>query len=646
VVRNPGDRQGGGDSLGPWMILLAGLWFGVMVGFLELLERLAVWNLSGRIRYDTLRTNWHYSWMIPVSNLVLFGAAGLLLAVICRLWRRIGMVPVVPIYIFLGLFSLGLEIPGLHLWSRVIAAAGLARLLGQAMNRYGPAIGQGVAATLPWLLVALGILVGWRWSAVAGREALAESGLPNPRPGAPDVLLLVLDTTRADALTPYGATRDTTPHLARLASQGVRFNQARSTSPWTLPSHASLFTGLWPHEHQANVGRPIAASGPTLAEFFASQGYRTGAFVANTENCNAWYGFDRGFARYEDYYENTTVTPLEVLRASRLGQFVLTSKFGQGIVKSVIDPPRHRYRKTAAMIGRDALAWLDRSPGRPAFLFLNYFDAHDPYIPPPGASRQFAAWATASGRATSPRDHYDDCLAYLDQEIGKLLDELARRGRLDHCLIVVTSDHGEAFGEHGLSGHGISLYRPEMHVPLLIRFPPRAPAGRVVELPVSLRDLPATIARLAAPEIHAPFPGTSLAACWEPPSGQATLADPPSPVFSEVHRAEAVPLEMDHAPARRGQMWSLVTDRFTYIRNGDGAEELFDLRNDPNELQNLVGTPTAYAELPRLRSLLTNLRAESSPPQPTAPNRQVVTMMSEPQNSNSPHASPNLRQGL
>ena len=149
------------------------------------------------------------------------------------------------------------------------------------------------------------------------------------------MLLVVLDTVRADRLSLYGYGRDTTPNLARLAERGVVFNEARSAAPWTLPSHASLFTGRWPHELNVSGDRPLDGTFPTLAEFLAKHGYATAGFVGNTYFCNSWYGLNRGFFHYEDYYEqNIIISPGEALRC-----------YGAG---SLADPPgRDRLQRSS-----------------------------------------------------------------------------------------------------------------------------------------------------------------------------------------------------------------------------------------------------------------------------------------------------------
>lgn len=596
----------------PVDLMLLGVWFGLMTGLLEVSGNLVWIKLLGWITYDTVRTNWHHVWLTPLSNLVLFAVPALLIS-LASIWMRPLRRGRVAVFLFglIAAWSFVLAISGLDQVARIALAIGLASVLFRCVAGRERGFLRLARWTAPVGLALIGVLmVGNLATALWGGRAVAPASVDGRTP--PNVLLIVLDTVRADAMTPYGAERDTTPNLNRLAARGVVFEQARSTAPWTLPSHASLFTGRWPFEMSAEVGRPLDSTFPTLAERLSERGYATGGFVANLENCNSWYGLARGFQHYEDYYENAVVSPLETLRCSRLGRAAATSKLGWSLIKAVAKPESYRYRKSAAMINRDALAWLSKQGERPYFLFLNYFDVHDPYVPPAGADRKFSAART--GEELSPeevvRDAYDDCLAYLDDQVGRLLDELETRGKLENTLIVVTSDHGEAFGEHGLNGHGVSLYRPETHIPLIVVHPESAPAGRRVGHPVSLRDVPPTVLDLVGAGGDSPFPSASLASTW---SEDAHTVGAHEPVLVEVDRANRVPPEAENAPARLGRMRSVVARGRSYILNGDGREELYDLNADPDQANDLAGSPGSEDELDRFRAKLERLTQSEAP---------------------------------
>jgi arylsulfatase A-like enzyme len=265
------------------------------------------------------------------------------------------------------------------------------------------------------------------------------------------------------------------------------------------------------------------------------------------------------------------------------------------------------------MVNRDALAWLSAHRDRPTFTFLNYFDAHDPYEPAPGAKRPFKNAMAGKRREAleAARDDYDDCLVDLDEKLGQLFDALKATGRLDKTIVVITADHGETFGEHDLQGHGISLYKPELHVPLLVVHPDRAPAGKVVPTAVSTRNIAATIADLAGQGDSSPFPGSSLAQLWQPGVKAPKF---PDPIISEVNRAHKLMQELSHVPAARGVMRSLLDDHLFYIRNGDGVEELYDLSTDPDELHDLSRDPSSRADLLRLRESLGGLASHAVTP--------------------------------
>ncbi len=426
---------------------------------------------------------------------------------------------------------------------------------------------------------------------------------------------MVLDTVRADRLSLYGYGRDTTPNLSRLAREGVRFDRARATAPWTLPSHASMFTGRWPHELFSRAHQPLDETYPTLAEFLRDRGYETAGFVANNYFCNSWFGLGRGFVHYEDHFDgDLTISPAAALRCSEVGGRLLRLA-GTGSLAAF-------QRKYAERINRDFLGWLSRREGdRPFFAFLNYIDAHDPYLLPDGSDHRFgpgpttatdyatlAAWSLLDKtllrerEVALARDAYDDCLAALDEQLGRLFDALRERGVFKNTLVIVTSDHGEHLGEHRLYGHAASLYRPEVDVPFLIVAPSGIPAGRVVRETISLRDLPATIIERVGMGADSPFPGRTLARLWDPSLATDRLA--PDPVLSEITIGRGVVDPRSPAPFPPGLMQSLAADRNVYIRYGDGREELFDLASDPAESRNLAGRSESRPILERFRGLL------------------------------------------
>jgi len=414
--------------------------------------------------------------------------------------------------------------------------------------------------------------------------------------------LIVLDTVRAERLSVYGCDRDTTPNLKRLAERGVRFEHARAAASWTLPSHANMFTAKWPSELGVEARGWLDGGRPTLAEHLRDAGYATGGFVANPFFCGRESGLARGFQVYADY----PITLGETFRSSSMGWFLaraairVRSSAGDLLeAGSVRDVDLDFARKDAATVNREFLDWLSKTGPRPFFAFLNFFDAHEPYILPPGqvprftssslsgrSSRMLRDWQRIDKKTLGPdevrlaRDAYDDCIASLDQQIGALLDALRDRGELGRTLVVLTADHGEQFGEHGEFGHGLSLHAEEVHVPLLISLPGRVPEGRVVTQAVSLRDLAATALDVLGLAEDSPFPGGSLATTWQAPrSGPPPAISPP---FSELRGPVDERDLKERGDARKG-LKAVVAQRHAYIRRGDGREQLYDVDADPRE---------------------------------------------------------------
>lgn len=239
-------------------------------------------------------------------------------------------------------------------------------------------------------------------------------------------------------------------------------------------------------------------------------------------------------------------------------------------------------------------------------------------------------WQKLNKRALDPsqialaRDAYDDCIASLDRELGRLFDELRRRDLLDETVLILTADHGEQFGEHGGFGHGLSLYESETHVPLLIASPGRVPRGLVVHEDVSLRDVPATVVNLLGWTGDSPFPGESLAGAWEVERPGGPIA--PSPPFSELDPSAAEVADPLQSDASHGPITAVHAEGKVYIRHGDGGEELYDLDVDPNESHNLCGLAEARPILDRCRRLFDRLNsgAVTTARPATAGERRVV----------------------
>jgi arylsulfatase A-like enzyme len=242
---------------------------------------------------------------------------------------------------------------------------------------------------------------------------------------------------------------------------------------------------------------------------------------------------------------------------------------------------------SASEIGSSFLDWQRNVEGRPFFAFLNFFDAHEPYRPAEEFRRRFARGeADVVGR-------YDAAIASIDHVIGQILRVLAERGVLDRTVVIVTADHGEAFGEHGLTTHGNSLYLETLRVPLIVRFPGAVPAGRRIADAVSLADVPATLVDLAGLKADG-IEGRPLAEFWTS-GAQPAERD----ISAQLTKGRYVSAANKNA---EGTLTSRIDGRFQYIRNPDGTEELYDYRADPDETRNLSADPARQGDLLRLRA--------------------------------------------
>jgi arylsulfatase A-like enzyme len=208
------------------------------------------------------------------------------------------------------------------------------------------------------------------------------------------------------------------------------------------------------------------------------------------------------------------------------------------------------------------------------------------------------------------RDSYDNCIAALDRQVGLLLDELDRRGVLRETLVIITSDHGEQFGEHGVFNHGYSVYCQEVHVPLLI-IAPKAPPGRTVSEPVSLRDLPATVVDLLGLGADSPFPGCSLAESWRPAPNAGEGESRTTRAISEVDIPMVIIPQRGRGPNQRGFTMSLVAEGLHYLLDIRGIEELYDLVGDPGELRDLKKDPARGPALDRFRNVMALILGEN-----------------------------------
>lgn len=452
-------------------------------------------------------------------------------------------------------------------------------------------LGLGLALLLPGLLA-------------QDRAAGVVVGVP-ARPGSPDVVFVVLDSVRASRVGAYGYPLATTPTFDTLAAQGVRFADATAPSTWSLPSHASMFTGAFASVHGAHdESRVLRADRPTLAQRLAEAGYETRCYTANP-HISAGFGLTRGFASTDEGWRE----------AGLLRDFLLPFRLLNRLGWASAD-------KGGAAVVDHFAAWLATRPagGPPAFVFLNFLEAHFPFhqVPQPFLGRFTqrpraeliaagnAAMAELFGNKVSPEDvaaaapavqeMYDAGVAYSDHLLARVVQALEARGTLDNTVLVLVSDHGELLGERGRFGHGPSLAQPDLHVPLALRWPGQLPAGVVIAEPVSTTAVFATVLDLVG--LDAP---TAQVASLRPllegrPGGQPVIAERH---VTELGQADGDPLsnpDWRYRVYRSGPL-KLV------LSTGRGPQ-LYDLQADPHEERDL-----SAADAPTLARLQDELRA-------------------------------------
>jgi arylsulfatase A-like enzyme len=580
-----------------------------------------------------------FVWLVPVVNLLTFVVLGLILSGAIRS----GVCGRKAATLILGTLTLlppfWAAFPGIYGAAGLLLMMGVAAKLVPALERratnFRNVVRIGSAAALCLLVV----LAASSWT--AGRlRVWREASQPLPPSNSPNILLIVLDTVAARHLKLLGYDRPTSPTIEELASRGMNFTRARATSSWTLPSHASMFTGRWPHELSTGWLTPLDASFPTVAEYLGAHGYATAGFIANLTYCASDSGLARGFTVYRDYHFPALTALHVAVVVQRLvdGFRELESFFADRLDLPYLRAPADftwqlfaQDRKHAEVIRREFLDWLSGrpQPDRPFFAFLNFYDAHDPYqLPPTGIHRFGAAPSSDRERAVirhwpeivkhTPserqiafaRNSYDDCVANLDEELGLLIDELKRRAVLERTWVIITSDHGEGFGEHpGVFRHGATLYQTETHVPLVIIAPGGAMPPEVVGTPVSLRDVAATIVDISGTTAGSPFPGSSLVKTGDAGRpGEVLLGTSTSPALAEL--VNEIPLDIDPAESARLRwpLAGLIDGDWSYIRRGDGPHELlFNLREDAGEEHDRAGEQVMQPTLERMRQALGQL---------------------------------------
>jgi arylsulfatase A-like enzyme len=598
---------------GTGSILMLAAWFGLVAGMVEgvglLLFQRINWGIWGKITHVSVEI----VWISAMWDFLLFVLVGLGVVLFARLLPKLPTLRF-GIFLFAALMFydwLALTDRLTH-YSSLVLALGLATTLARIFRKCEGLLLRFWKTSLPWVaavfVLVLAGIQGEGW--IVEKSALSK--LPPAPAGTPNVVVILVDTLRADHLSAYGYERATSPNIDHIANQGVLFENAIATSSWTLPTHASLLTGRYPYEHGANdakapSGKALDNRYPTLGEILTQHGYRTCAFSANDIYFSRDMGFGRGFIHFEDYFHSTfdnfsrTLYGRElarlILRKDRVRRLIIWLGFPAIVELQPSSFTNWIVRKRASEVNREAWNWIDRDSSRPFFVFLNYFDTHWPYGTPPGYPRKFVRLdarallfdqeASDQSPATSKiAPYYDEGVAYVDDQIGKFLDDLKQRGIDQRTLVVVMSDHGELLGEHGLYRHQNSLYRPLIQVPLIFWQPGHVPAGVRIKTPISTASLPATITDMLG--LTAVFPGPSLRILWNAQPPPSTWPDP----LSELAQFK---YEDRKFPSHYGAMTSLVTPQYHYMVHQQFGTELYDWVRDPTEAVNLAKTPAGQA---------------------------------------------------
>lgn len=595
-------------------VLIAAAWFGCVAGLIEGGVILLTPVLGLQDWYSQrVASSWEILWFAPLFDFALFLLAAVPLLCMGRFLSgkalfnaTIGMFASMTLFDWLSL-SWRLRTSGV-----AVLSLGLATLLVRRAGRDERAVISFVRKTIPYLAgCVLGILLisevgGW------ARERAMLASLPPARRDAPNILFIVVDTLRSDHLSAYGYSRQTSPMLDELAGSGVLFEHAYSTSSWTLPAHASMLTGRLPHEHGAEL-EPYDGRYRMLPEALSEYGYRSAAISANSSFFTRRAGFQAGFVRFDDYSHTLRKMAERTLYGVKFFQLVWPR------LRS--DPPMPG-RRDADEITSGALRWIGHKQDRPFFAFVNYFDVHEPYCPPHPWRSKFSKVRNTGGqllrivegdqRKPTPKelqnevDAYDGAIAYVDAAVARLLGELKARGLMENTLVIVTSDHGEAFGEHGYYMHRQTLYREELHVPLLLSWPGHIPSGQRVTSLVSIASLAATAMEIAISDRSNTFSAPSLAMLWTQPAEQK---DSQLSVLAETVRVTNAPQD---PPSKKGWMKTLISSKWQYIVHETLGEELYDRVKDPSLTNNLAKTPEGQEQVRAFREQLRIILLEKS----------------------------------
>lgn len=436
----------------------------------------------------------------------------------------------------------------------------------------------------------------------------------------PNVFLTVLDSVRPDHLSCYGYSRKTTPNIDEIAQESVLFENAFSTAPWTPPSHASMFTGRYPSEHGVS-GKNLYLHKKvlTIAELLRSKGYETLGICINP-----WVGPQTGLYRgFKRFVTNLSRPYLDKV------SFRVPLDWVIFCIKTDIKLVVYNWVYQVRVL-KEIERWISNSQrsNKPFFVFVNYFDAHTPYNPPQPFKERFEkihehntnlqkiidVFNSRHGYPYIAKEHkvseeewdtlkswYNGEVAYIDFFLGKLFDFLKRTRLFDDTLLILTSDHGENFGEHDLANHAFCLYDTLLHVPLIMRYPKYLPQGKKISSIVSHIDVLPTILevlRIKTKDSHQ-ISGVNLTPVDNRKFHDYIYAEYGPPVADiEVlrRRTPNVKAEVYHRYNR--SLKCIRSRKFKYIMGSDGGEELYNLEEDPSETHNIADDfPEKTAEL-------------------------------------------------
>ncbi|MCK4341227.1 MAG: sulfatase-like hydrolase/transferase [Phycisphaerae bacterium] len=447
----------------------------------------------------------------------------------------------------------------------------------------------------------------------------------------PNIIWVVWDTVRADHLSLHGYEKPTTPRLDEWARNARVYENCTSPAPTTTPTHASWFTGLMPSEHGASdkfERRVLNEQLPTIAELFRGAGYQTYLYSANP-NISRTFKFTRGFDVEEHPWDKKYLQQAFRIVHGKIPPHDHSSELAAKIRAGQASD--WGIKASGELHRKGTLAWLgQRDPQRPFFIFLNYMEAHRPYIPaetyrrrmmtPEQVARSYQidlSWTRIWSYTFGLSDYsavdlaltaatYDSTLAELDDLFHNLLAALEAGGHLENTVVVLTADHGEQLGEHHMLDHQYSVYEPLLRVPLVIHYPRRIPAGRDPR-PVTSLDLFPTLLELAGIEPPAGLP-TDAVSLLDPHDERLRVAEYPAAFDRSFGRVQQAYPRWDPTPWQRS-LRALYDGDYKYIRASDGRCELYNIRQDPRELSNLIGqTELAQRLAAELNNYIADLR--------------------------------------